>query len=138
MKTGHVERALNMRHIPLCRIMLWANVIDRCLMRSSHMLIIICDLSEQKQPFGCTLTNPLHFTPLRPDSTVIYGLLKSAILWYIALENPSINVEPGRNGVTCGGFVKVHPNGSICSERSHIYIIIYTYTHTCVIYLLQI
>ena len=25
--------------------------------------------------------------------------MKSAIFWYIALENPSINVEPGRNGV---------------------------------------
>ena len=32
-----------------------------------------CDPSEQKQPFGCTLTNPLHVTPLRPDSTVIDG-----------------------------------------------------------------
>ena len=45
--------------------------------------------------------------------------MKSAIFWYIALENPSINVEPGRNGVTCGGFVKVHPNGCFCSEGSH-------------------
>ena len=32
-----------------------------------------CDPSEQKQPFGCTLTNPPHVTPLRPDSTVIDG-----------------------------------------------------------------
>ena len=27
-------------------------------------------------------------------------------------------METGRNGVTCGGFVKVHPNGCFCSERS--------------------
>ena len=33
----------------------------------------ICDPSEQKQPFGCTLTNPPHVTPLRPGSTFIDG-----------------------------------------------------------------
>ena len=31
----------------------------------------ICDPSEQKQPFGCTLTIPPHITPLRPGSTFI-------------------------------------------------------------------
>ena len=31
----------------------------------------ICDPSKQKQPFGCTLTNPPHVTPLRPGSTFI-------------------------------------------------------------------
>ena len=36
----------------------------------------ICDRSEQKQPFGWVLTNPLHVTPLRPDSTVIDGFSK--------------------------------------------------------------
>ena len=28
--------------------------------------------------------------------------MKSAIFWYIAFENPSKTVEPGRNGETCG------------------------------------
>ena len=36
----------------------------------------ICDLSEQKQPFGCRLTNPLNDTPLRPGSTFIDGFSK--------------------------------------------------------------
>ena len=61
--------------------------------------------------------------PLRPGSKAIDGfskLLKSAIFWYIALENPSINMEPGRNGVTCGGFVKMHPHAYFCSKRSHL------------------
>ena len=40
------------------------------------MLATICDRSEQKQPFGWVLTNPLHVTPLRPDSTVIDGFSK--------------------------------------------------------------
>ena len=51
--------------------------------RAGHMavsmtgaLFYICDPSEQKQPFGCTLTNPSHVTPLRPDSTVIDGFSK--------------------------------------------------------------
>ena len=29
-------------------------------------------------------------------------------------------MESGRNGVTCSGFVKVHPNGCFCSEGSHL------------------
>ena len=33
----------------------------------------ICDLSEQKQPFGCRLTNPPYVTPLRLGSTFIDG-----------------------------------------------------------------
>ena len=37
----------------------------------------ICDLSEQKQPFGCTLTNPPHVTPLRPGSTFIDGFSRA-------------------------------------------------------------
>ena len=36
-----------------------------------------CDRSEQKQPFGCTLTNPPHVTPLRPGSTVIDGFSRA-------------------------------------------------------------
>ena len=36
-----------------------------------------CDPSEQKQPFGCTLTNPLHVTPLRPGSTFIDGFSRA-------------------------------------------------------------
>merc|ERR1712110_197395 len=84
-----------------------------------------CDPSEQKQPFGCTLTNPPHVMPLRPGSTFIDGFSR-AIYQKIAdfnsyplrynIENPPITVESGRNGVTCGGFVKVHPNGCFCSE----------------------
>ena len=93
-------------------------------------LIYICDLSEQKQPFGWVLTNPPHVTPLRPGSTVIDRFSKLVpqriaveigyLLVYIALENPSINMEPGRNGVMCGGFVKMHPHAYFCSKRSHL------------------
>ena len=36
-----------------------------------------CDRSEQKQPFGCTLTNPPHVTPLRLGSTVIDGFSRA-------------------------------------------------------------
>ena len=46
-------------------------------------------------------------------------LISTAICWGINIENPSITVESGRNGVTCSGFVKVHPNGCFCSEGSH-------------------
>ena len=45
-------------------------------------------------------------------------LISTGILWGINFENLSITVEPGRNGVTCGGFVKMHPNGCFCSEGS--------------------
>ena len=45
-------------------------------------------------------------------------LISTAIFWGINFENPSITVESGRNGVTCGGFVKVHPDACFCSERS--------------------
>jgi len=57
-----------------------------------------------------------------------------AIFWATTFENPSINVTAPsksnrlgvpwrihhtlRHCVTCGGFVKVHPNGCFCSERS--------------------
>jgi len=47
-------------------------------------------------------------------------LISTAILWGINIENPSITVESERNGVTCSGFVKVHPNGCFCSEGSHL------------------
>ena len=43
---------------------------------SNRRRFFICDRSEQKQPFGWVLTNPLHVTPLRPDSTVIDGFSK--------------------------------------------------------------
>ena len=47
-------------------------------------------------------------------------LISTAILLGINFENPSITVEPGRNGVTCSGFVKMHPRVCFCSKRSHI------------------
>ena len=28
-------------------------------------------------------------------------------------------MEPGHNGVTCSGFVKMHPHACFCSKRSH-------------------
>ena len=53
---------------------LWGKSKIYLLIRTWNMYI--CDRSEQKQPFGCTLTNPPHVTPLRPDSTVIDGFSK--------------------------------------------------------------
>jgi len=32
----------------------------------------------------------------------------------------SLNVEPGRKGVTFSGFVKTHPHGCFCSKRSQL------------------
>ena len=46
---------------------------SRLRLTEKHYKVYKCDPSEQKQPFGCTLTNPPHVTPLRPDSTVIDG-----------------------------------------------------------------
>ena len=46
------------------------------LLISNRRHFFICDRSEQKQASGCTLTNPPHVTPLRPDSTVIDGFSK--------------------------------------------------------------
>ena len=43
----------------------------------TYDVINICDPSEQKQPFGCTLTNPPHVTPLRPGSTFIDGFSRA-------------------------------------------------------------
>ena len=43
----------------------------------SILFVYICDPSEQKQPFGCTLTNPPHVTPLRPGSTFIDGFSRA-------------------------------------------------------------
>ena len=86
------------------------------------------DRFVQKQADGCALTNQQNATPLRPDSTFIDGFSKLIpqriaveICWYIALENQSINVEPGRNGVTYSGFVKTHPHACFCSKRSQLY-----------------
>ena len=90
-----------------------------------------CDRFEQKQPYGWVLTNLLTATPLRLGSTFIdrfsklipqRNLLKSAISWYITivLENPYLNVEPGRKVVAFSGFVKTHPYGCFCSKRSQI------------------
>ena len=45
-------------------------------------------------------------------------MISTAILWGIDFENLSITVEPGHNGVTCGGFVKMHPHACFCSKRS--------------------
>ena len=47
-------------------------------------------------------------------------LISTAIFWGINIENPSIIVESGRNGVTCSGFVKMHPHTCFCSKRSHL------------------
>ena len=52
-------------------------------------------------------------TPLHPGSTSIDGFSRAiyqkvADFNSINFENPSINVEPGRNGVAFSGFVKTH------------------------------
>jgi len=58
------------------------------------------------------LTNPPNDTPLRPGSTFIDGfskLIPQRIAVENAHENPSINVESGRNGLV---------DSSICTEMA--------------------
>ena len=52
-----------------------------------------CDPSEQKQPFGCTLTNPPHVTPLRPGSTFIDGFSRAI---YQKIATTAFNSYPLR------------------------------------------
>ena len=92
----------------------------------------ICDRFEQKQADGWVLTNPLNTTALRPGSTFIDGFSKLIpqriaveIIWYIPLENPSVNVEPGRNSVAFSGFDKTHLADLLLLEAVTYYVYVY-------------
>ena len=77
----NIYKSINMSRQTLAHIKFLSNLNTPNILnnhyRRTAAYFYICDRSEQKQPCGCTLTNPPHVTPLRPGSTFIDGFSKA-------------------------------------------------------------